>query len=74
MCGFWGQPDGDELGFGASVENADGVRPSEAVVRTLHAYDRTAKFLDVTDRALILRAQPVFPELSRSCCLEVSIV
>ena len=65
---------GNKFGFGASVENADGVRPSEAVVRPLHAYDRTAKFLDMPDRAFVFCAQLAFPELSCSCSFEVSLV
>src|SRR5215472_7175023 len=57
-------------GLPAGIEKANGVRPAEAVFCPLNAHDGTAKFLDVTDRALVLFGQHLSPKVPGSCSLE----
>jgi hypothetical protein len=55
--GFWLKSDRDDFRHATRIENTDCVRPSKTVVRTLDAYNRAAKLLDVTDCALVLLGQ-----------------
>jgi hypothetical protein len=56
VCGFWRKTDRDKFGLVTGINNADRVRPSKTVLRPRNVHNRGAKFLDVTDRALVLRA------------------